>query len=132
MLNELFKSRRPDRAIGLPAASSAASGRGPRAHMQLLAGNANPELAEEIAARLGVPLTPAKIGRFSDGEVSIQILENVRNSDVYIIQPTCPPVNDNLMELLLCTSAVRRHAELSSIELSGVELCTSAVRRHRT
>ena len=76
--------------------------------MQLLAGNANPELAEEIAARLGVPLTPAKIGRFVDGEVSIQILENVRNSDVYIIQPTCPPVNDNLMELLLCTSAVRR------------------------
>jgi ribose-phosphate pyrophosphokinase len=81
-----------------------------RAHMQLLAGNANPELAEEIAARLGVPLTPAKIGRFVDGEVSIQVLENVRNSDVYIIQPTCPPVNDNLMELLLCTSAVRRAA----------------------
>ena len=59
------------------------------------------ELASEIAARLGVPLTPAKIARFPDGEVSIQILENVRNSDVYIIQPTCPPVNDNLMELLL-------------------------------
>jgi hypothetical protein len=110
MLNELFKSRRPDRAIGMPAATSS-SGRGqPRAHMQLLAGNANPELAEEIAARLGVPLTPAKIGRFADGEVSIQILENVRNSDVYIIQPTCPPVNDNLMELLLCASAVRRAA----------------------
>ena len=111
MLNELFKSRRPDRAIGLPAASAGGGGRGQgRAHMQLLAGNANPELAEEIAARLGVPLTPAKIGRFVDGEVSIQILENVRNSDVYIIQPTCPPVNDNLMELLLCTSAVRRAA----------------------
>ena len=109
MLNELFKSRRPDRAIGLPAASGGGRGQ-QRAHMQLLAGNANPELAEEIAARLGVPLTPAKIGRFVDGEVSIQILENVRNSDVYIIQPTCPPVNDNLMELLLCTSAVRRAA----------------------
>ena len=104
MLNELFKSRRPDRAIGMPAASTTTTGPA-RAHMQLLAGNANPELAEEIAARLGVPLTPAKIGRFVDGEVSIQILENVRNSDVYIIQPTCPPVNDNLMELLLCTSA---------------------------
>lgn len=78
--------------------------------MQLLAGNANSELAEEIAARLGVPLAPAKIGRFPDGEISIQILENVRNADVYIIQPTCPPVNDNLMELLLCTSAVRRAA----------------------
>lgn len=113
MLNELFKSRRPDRAIGMRTESgSGAGGRGSRqrAHMQLLAGNANPELAEEIAARLGVPLTPAKIGRFNDGEVSIQILENVRNSDVYIIQPTCPPVNDNLMELLLVTSAVRRAA----------------------
>ena len=48
-----------------------------------------------------MPLTPAKIARFPDGEVSIQILENVRNSDVYIIQPTCPPVNDSLMGLLL-------------------------------
>ncbi len=109
MLNELFKSRRPDRAIGTPhGSSSGGSVRG--RHMQLLAGNANPDLAEEIAARLGVPLTPAKIGHFVDGEVSIQILENVRNSDVFIIQPTCPPVNDNLMELLLCASAVRRAA----------------------
>jgi len=78
--------------------------------MKLLAGNANKELAEEISARLGVPLTPAMIDRYIDGEVRIQIQENVRNSDVYIIQPTCPPVNDNLMELLLCTSAVRRAA----------------------
>jgi ribose-phosphate pyrophosphokinase len=111
MLNDLFKSRRPDRAIGAPPSGSSGGGRAGRsANMMLLAGNANPELAEEIAARLGVPLTPAKIGRFVDGEVSIQVLENVRNSDVYIIQPTCPPVNDNLMELLLCTSAVRRAA----------------------
>jgi ribose-phosphate pyrophosphokinase len=109
MLNELFKSRRPDRAIGMQT-DGGGQGQRRRAHMQLLAGNANPELAEEIAARLGVPLTPAKIGRFVDGEVSVQVLENVRNSDVYIIQPTCPPVNDNLMELLLCTSAVRRAA----------------------
>ena len=80
MLNELFKSRRPDRAIGLsPGAAGGRRGGGRGAgHMMLLAGNANPELAEEISARLGVPLTPAKIGRFVDGEVSIQILENVR------------------------------------------------------
>ena len=112
MLNDLFKSRRPERAIGGHGPSEGSGGgRGKRsANMMLLAGNANPELAEEIAARLGVPLTPAKIGRFVDGEVSIQVMENVRNSDVYIIQPTCPPVNDNLMELLLCTSAVRRAA----------------------
>jgi len=110
MLNELFKSRRPDRAsIGASSHGGGAAVGGGR-RMQLLAGNANPELAEEIAARLGVPLTPAKIGRFVDGEVSIQILENVRNSDVFIIQPTCPPVNDNLMELLLAVSAVRRAA----------------------
>ena len=108
MLNELFKSRRPDRS--LRSGREGGGGGESMRSMQLLAGNANPELAEEIAARLGVPLTPAKIGHFVDGEVSIQILENVRNADVYIIQPTCPPVNDNLMELLLCASAVRRAA----------------------
>jgi len=101
VLMELFKQRRPNAASG-----SAMGGGGGRRTMQLLAGNGNPELAEEISARLGVPLTPATISRFADGEVSIQILENVRNSDVYIIQPTCPPVNDNLMELLLCASAL--------------------------
>ena len=98
VLMELFKARRP----------TAASRPGGRPAIQLIAGNGNPALAEEISARLGVPLTPATISRFADGEVSIQIMENVRNSDVYIIQPTCPPVNDNLMELLLCASAVRR------------------------
>lgn len=110
MLNELFKSRRPDRASMSRGVGAGGRGGGGGMSMQLLAGNANSELAEEIAARLGVPLAPAKIGRFPDGEISIQILENVRNADVYIIQPTCPPVNDNLMELLLCTSAVRRAA----------------------
>ena len=104
VLVELFKQRRPA-AVSSSAMGAATGGRLP---MQLVAGNGNPELAEEISARLGVPLTPATISRFADGEVSIQILENVRNSDVYIIQPTCPPVNDNLMELLLCASAIRR------------------------
>ena len=78
---ELFKSRRPDAVQGLSSTSSTA-----RPRLQLVTGNANRELADEISARLGVPLTPAKIGKFADGEVSIQILENVRNSDVYIIQ----------------------------------------------
>lgn len=109
MLNELFKSRRPDRPIGTRS-GHARGATGGAMQMQLISGSANIELAEEISARLGVPLTQAKIGRFNDGEVSIQILENVRNSDVYIIQPTCPPVNDNLVELLLCVSAVRRAA----------------------
>jgi len=99
VLMELFKARRPTTILSTPSGRPA---------IQLISGNGNPELSEEISARLGVPLTPATISRFADGEVSIQIMENVRNSDVYIIQPTCPPVNDNLMELLLCASAVRR------------------------
>ena len=106
VLSELFKSRRPDAIHGVTTSSS----HGARPRLQLVSGNANRELADEIAARLGVPLAPAKIGRFADGEVSIQILENVRNTDVYIIQPTCSPVNDNLMELLLMSSALRRSA----------------------
>jgi len=109
VLTELFKSRRPGSVVRMRGGGN----NGPvsrQQHIQLLTGNANPELAEEIAARVGVPLTPAKIGRFADGEIDIQILENVRNADVYIIQPTCPPVNDSLMELLLCASAVRRAA----------------------
>jgi len=118
VLTELFKSRRPGgivpmpNELGLSRDTGAAPGPAgqPRLAMQLITGNANPELAEEISARLGVPLTSAKIGRFDDGEVSIQILQNVRNSDLFIIQPTCPPVNDNLMELLLMASAVRRSA----------------------
>jgi ribose-phosphate pyrophosphokinase len=76
--------------------------------MKLVAGTANPELAQELSARLGVPLMPVKIGSFNDGEVAIQLMENVRNSEVYIIQPTSMPVNDNLMQLLLLISACRR------------------------
>ena len=111
VLMELFKARRPQ---GLEGAPSGVRGTpGGRPAIQLLAGNGNPELAEEISARLGVPLTPASISRFADGEVSIQIMENVRNSDVYIIQPTCPPVNDHLVELLLLISAARRASAAS-------------------
>ena len=71
-------------------------------------GSANPALADELAARLGVPLTKVTVGLFNDGECNIQINENVRGNDVFIIQPTCPPVNDNLMQLLLLISACRR------------------------
>lgn len=79
-----------------------------RFDLKLIAGSANPELAEEVSGRLGTPVTKADIKKFNDGEVSIQINENVRESDVFIIQPTCPPVNDNLMELLLTVSALKR------------------------
>jgi ribose-phosphate pyrophosphokinase len=70
-------------------------------------GNANPELADEITRHLRVPLGRADVARFSDGEVNVEIMENVRGRDVFIVQPTCPPA-ENLMELLLMTDACRR------------------------
>lgn len=76
--------------------------------MMLFTGNANPELAARIARHLTVPLSKSHVGRFSDGEISTEIIENVRGRDVYIIQSTCPPVNDNLMELLVMADALRR------------------------
>jgi len=74
----------------------------------LIAGNANISLAREIADHLGMQLCEAKIRRFGDGEVSVYIERTVRGHDAYIIQPTCNPVNDNLMELLLITDALKR------------------------
>jgi ribose-phosphate pyrophosphokinase len=76
--------------------------------MKLFAGNANPALAREISAYLGVKLGAAVVGRFSDGEIMIRISENTRGRDVFVIQSTCPPVNDNLMELLIMVDALRR------------------------
>src|SRR5215813_7214679 len=76
--------------------------------LKLFTGNANRPLAEEIAQYLRVPLGSAEVSRFSDGEVFVQITENVRGADVFIIQPTCPPVNDTLMELLVMTDALKR------------------------
>ncbi|MCX7770547.1 MAG: ribose-phosphate pyrophosphokinase [Proteobacteria bacterium] len=74
----------------------------------LIAGTSNTELAEKIAQYLGIKLTPAKVKRFSDGEVMVEIDENVRSKDVFVIQSTCPPVNDNLMELLIIIDALKR------------------------
>ncbi len=76
--------------------------------LKIFTGNANPSLAEEISKFLKISLGDAKITKFSDGESNIQISENVRGTDVFIIQPTCPPVNDNLMELLIMVDACRR------------------------
>ncbi|MCP3908077.1 MAG: ribose-phosphate pyrophosphokinase [Oceanicoccus sp.] len=71
-------------------------------------GNANPELAEQVAAQLHLPLGEADVGQFSDGEVAVEIQENVRGADVFIIQSTCQPTNDNLMELIVMIDAMRR------------------------
>ncbi len=76
--------------------------------IRLFTGNANRPLAEEIAAYLGFPLSKSMVKRFSDGEVWVEIDENVRMKDAYIIQPTCSPANENLMELLIMIDALKR------------------------
>lgn len=76
--------------------------------MQLFTGNANRPLAEDVATHLGVELGRMTVGRFADGEVTVVVQDNVRGKDVYILQPTCPPVNENIMELLLMISCMRR------------------------
>lgn len=79
-----------------------------RSTMAVFAGNANPQLAHDIARHLMVPLGRAAVTRFSDSEVTVELLENVRGRDVYIVQPTCSPANDHLMELLIMVDACRR------------------------
>ena len=76
--------------------------------LALFTGNANPALAHDIARHLQQPIGRASVGRFSDGEVNIEIMENVRGRDVFIVQPTSPPANDHLMELLVMVDACRR------------------------
>jgi ribose-phosphate pyrophosphokinase len=76
--------------------------------LMLFTGNANPQLAQEIANYMRVSLGKAMIGKFSDGEVQIEILENVRGKDVFVIQPTCAPTNDNFMELVMMLDALKR------------------------
>jgi ribose-phosphate pyrophosphokinase len=74
----------------------------------LFTGNANPVLAQEMATHLGVELGAAAVGRFSDGEVTVEIRQNVRARDVFVVQPTCTPTNENLMELLIMVDALKR------------------------
>jgi ribose-phosphate pyrophosphokinase len=76
--------------------------------LALFAGNANRDLAQDVAKHLGQPLGRAQVSRFSDGEVNVELMENVRGRDVFILQSTCPPANDNLMELLVMVDACRR------------------------
>ena len=77
-------------------------------NMMIFTGNANPELAKKIAIHLNIPIGKATVGTFSDGETMVEILENVRGKDVFIIQSTCAPANNNLMELLSMADAMRR------------------------
>ena len=81
---------------------------GPDSRMMVFTGNAHAQLAQEIASRLNLPLGKANVDQFSDGEIAVEILENVRGKDVFIVQPTCAPTNDNLMELMVMVDAIRR------------------------
>lgn len=76
--------------------------------LMVFTGNANPQLAEAVARQLGVPLGRATVGRFSDGEIMVEVQENVRGRDVFILQSTSAPSNDNLMEIMLLADALRR------------------------
>lgn len=76
--------------------------------LKIFTGNANKELAEKICIELGETLGDSEVGRFSDGEISVNINETVRGFDVFVIQPTCPPVNESLMELLIMVDALKR------------------------
>lgn len=76
--------------------------------LMVFTGNANPEMARTIARHLDIPLGKASVAVFSDGEISVEIQENVRGKDVFIIQPTCVPTNDNLMELMVMIDAIKR------------------------
>jgi ribose-phosphate pyrophosphokinase len=76
--------------------------------LKIVSGNANLELTKKITENIGVALSEAKVGRFSDGEIQVKIVDNVRGADCFIIQPTCPSVNENLMELLILADALKR------------------------
>jgi ribose-phosphate pyrophosphokinase len=76
--------------------------------ISLISGNSNLKLAEEVAGALNMSLTKTKVARFSDGEITVQVNDNVRGSDVFVIQSTCTPVNENIMELLLMIDALKR------------------------
>ena len=74
----------------------------------LFSGNSNPALAREIAGHLSIGLGKAKVGRFSDGEVDVEIEQNVRARDIFVVQSTCSPTNENLMELCIMVDALKR------------------------
>ncbi len=78
------------------------------ASLMIFSGNANPELARSIARELGVPMGKATVGTFSDGEVAVEIMENIRGRDIYLIQPTCAPTANNFIELIVMVDAFKR------------------------
>ncbi len=84
-----------------------------KGYYKVFTGSAHPHFSQEVAEHLEIALSPAEIARFSDGEISVQISESVRGYDVFVIQPTCAPANDNLMELLVMIDALKRSSAAS-------------------
>ena len=77
-------------------------------NLMLFTGNANPRLAQRVAKNLNIQLGRSTVSRFSDGEVMVELLENVRGKDVFVLQSTCAPTNDHLMEMMIMVDALRR------------------------
>lgn len=77
-------------------------------YLAIFSGTAHPQLAKTVAEHLRIPLGQADVSRFSDGEIAVEIKEHVRGKDVFILQPTCAPTNDNLMEIMVMADALRR------------------------
>ena len=97
--------------------------------MKLIAGNSNLPLAQAIAGYLEIPLTQANVRRFADEEIFVEILENVRGEDVFVLQSTAYPVNDNLMELLIMIDALRRASAPRGAARGPAPVSTYAARR---
>ena len=97
--------------------------------MAVFTGNANPQLAQDIARYLQVPLGRAHVGRFSDGEVTVELMENVRGRDVFVVQSTCPPANDHLMELLITIDALVRASAAQQSEPRVIEMVARRLRK---
>ena len=77
-------------------------------NLMLFTGNANPKLAQKVARHLNIQLGKATVSKFSDGEIMVELLENVRGKDVFVLQSTCAPTNDTLMEMMIMVDALRR------------------------
>jgi ribose-phosphate pyrophosphokinase len=90
-----------------PRGAAAAGGHAPN-RLRVFSGTSNPALSQEVACYLGLELGKMKIKRFADGEIYVQVGESIRGCDVFLIQPTTPPVNDNMMELLIMIDACKR------------------------
>ena len=94
--------------MGSTAGEGAGVTDGPYGDLMLLSGSANPELSERIAREMGMQLAEMEITRFADGEFDVKIAESVRGHDVFLIQPTCHPVSENLIQLFIILDALRR------------------------